>query len=514
MKKILCTASIFSSFFSYSQTQLTPEILFYKFDRSDNKIVNYASNPPSGTDTAFIMGALTQGNSTTCAGALVGTGLPSNTDYVNTNWLTNLSGDFTISFRTKNINDISGLFYLFGDVGFSSFRLFTNGIAGPQNWILRGPYTDLNINGAAVAAPTMTTITYNSTTKDLIAYVNGVYNNSIINTQSVPAPSITNFMVSGYSSNNGLPSSGLLEEFRIYSRTLSSSEVLELYNGPTLNILDSIDYLCNSTLPVTIKPSIDMDKYLWNTGEISDSINVNTAGTYKLNGILNCVSYVDSIVIQPRYSYGSNLDVELCTFNFPYTSPFGDVYNSPGTYTIISTNSVGCDSITTLNLTSNSITFDTLITRTGSSLEIFSATGGLDSYQWYDCMTNTPITGETNANFTATGNGSYAVMLEKNFCTFMTECLDVYTLSNENYSSLNLTIYPNPSNGAFNINVPTYFKNELEVNVYSMTGQKIFTKNFSEKSVLNLDFEAESGLYFLELKDSNGHIARKQIIKR
>ncbi len=160
-KSFVIVALLFTQFI---HAQLTPEILFYKFKETGTKITNHASSVTSTTDTADIVGALTQTPGSICAGALNGASLSSNTNHVNSNWPLNLNGDFTISFRTSNITPSSILFYIFGETT-TSLRLFTNGVAGPDNWILRGQgMTDLSITGAAIMTPTMTTITYNNTT--------------------------------------------------------------------------------------------------------------------------------------------------------------------------------------------------------------------------------------------------------------------------------------------------------------------------------------------------------------
>ena len=72
--------------------QNTPELLWYKFDGVGTNVTNYASSPPPGTATATLMGGLTQGGSAICDATVIGTGISSTTDYVNTGWATNLTG--------------------------------------------------------------------------------------------------------------------------------------------------------------------------------------------------------------------------------------------------------------------------------------------------------------------------------------------------------------------------------------------------------------------------------------
>ncbi|MGV3578977.1 hypothetical protein [Brevundimonas sp.] len=128
----------------------TPEILFYQFDETGTAVTNRASSPPPGAASATLMGGLTQGGSIsgTFLSAVVGSGVDSSTDYVNTGWATNLPGSFTISFFSSEIAPSGTLFYVMGDPTASSLRIFTNGVAGANNWILRGPVTDITIPGA------------------------------------------------------------------------------------------------------------------------------------------------------------------------------------------------------------------------------------------------------------------------------------------------------------------------------------------------------------------------------
>ena len=58
----------------WSQGIPNPEILYYKFDEVGTTVTNYATNPPAGTATATLMGAVTQGSTGQCNGAIIGSG--------------------------------------------------------------------------------------------------------------------------------------------------------------------------------------------------------------------------------------------------------------------------------------------------------------------------------------------------------------------------------------------------------------------------------------------------------
>lgn len=75
-----------------------------------------------------------------------------------------------------------------------------------------------------------------------------------------------------------------------------------------------------------------------------------------------------------------------------------------------------------------------------------------DSYQWINCDTGTPIVGATNANYTATANGSYAVIVTDGICSDTSDCAEVTTVSTNTLVIDHLKLYPNPTtDGHFNI---------------------------------------------------------------
>ncbi len=215
------------------QADSVPELLHYKFNtNSGTSVPNLASAPPAGTETATLMGGLTQ-NGADLNGAgdgysILGTGVASTTDFLNTSWATSLPSSFTISFKTQNISASSTLFYIFGDATAGSFRCFTNGVAGPNNWIFRGTgITDVTASGAATVAAHRTTFVYDVSLANIKAYVDGVLVNTIA--QGTPVIAGTGpFKVVGYSTNVGMPANGQLDDFRIYSRALSPQEVADL----------------------------------------------------------------------------------------------------------------------------------------------------------------------------------------------------------------------------------------------------------------------------------------------
>lgn len=79
-------------------------------------------------------------------------------------------------------------------------------------------------------------------------------------------------------------------------------------------------------------------------------------------------------------------------------------------------------------------------------------------------------------------------------------------LSNESFELNNVEIYPNPSNGIFNISFGSIEPTSVEV--YDITGKKVLYKVGNSSSVLDLTSVAQ-GIYFVKINADN-----KQIVKR
>lgn len=94
-----------------------------------------------------------------------------------------------------------------------------------------------------------------------------------------------------------------------------------------------------------------------------------------------------------------------------------------------------------------------------------------DTYQWINCETNTPIVGATSANYTATANGSYAVIVNDGSCTDTSACADVTTVSTNTLIIENLKLYPNPTrDGFFNLTFDGVINS---ITVLDMLGREI-----------------------------------------
>jgi hypothetical protein len=206
-----------------SGTSSTPELLYYKFDSPGTSVQNSALNPVGSNPASITGSGLSIGGTGMFGTALQGTGVASGSGVINTGWLTNLSGSFTIAFWTSNIPASSTLWYIFGDAGASTFRCFTNGVAQANNWMIRGGgLPDLTIPGTATMAPNMIHAVFDASTLTFKGYKDGVLVATATATSPV-AMAGTGFQIGGYGTSTNL--NGLMDEFRIYNRALSVAEI-------------------------------------------------------------------------------------------------------------------------------------------------------------------------------------------------------------------------------------------------------------------------------------------------
>ena len=230
--------------------------------------------------------------------------------------------------------------------------------------------------------------------------------------------------------------------------------------------------------------------YTWIDGNTYSSSN-NTA-TYTLTNSAGC----DSVVTLNLTINNSSSGTDTLSTCGPYTWIDGNTYsssNNTATYTL--TNSAGCDSVVTLNLIINNVDATTYI----NGITIWANnTNAL--YQWIDCDNfYAPIPGEVYRSFTPISNGNYAVELIEYNCIKFSDCVPITTIGiSERNTIQNFRIYPNPS---FDYLTITGSLGTYSINVIDLTGRVIITTDMTTDS-LQLDVSSlTQGVYLLKVLD-------------
>jgi len=294
------------------------------------------------------------------------------------------------------------------------------------------------------------------------------------------------------------------------------------------------------------------------TSDIIANINTSACDSFKtIKGALVTTSSIfsdtiftgtgcDSIFnynIQIGNSNGSNQSGIGCFGSF--ISDLGNTYSATGNYSEITTNSQGCDSVISLDVTIGSNKFiqlrdtvcrkrvspsgkyvwdtpgwqnDTIASKLGcdSAIQIFLVIEDIDTtvslvngslrakevgaaYQWIDCNSGNLIVGETSRTFKPTQDGAYASIVSNGVCTDTSGCKAVSLTSIENAKGLKmqLAIYPNPTKGIVQISGLTTTTN---LTIQNLMGQLVY-----EKLILNANAEVDlsklpSGVYLFNFQ--------------
>ncbi len=185
----------------------------------------------------------------------------------------------------------------------------------------------------------------------------------------------------------------------------------------------------------------------------------------------------------------SNLNIIACD---SYTLN-GQTYTQSSTYFDIVTNSAGCDSVIILNLVIETV--DNTVIQNDHVL--ISNQNNAD-YQWINCSDNQPIAGETNQAFTATANGQYAVIITSGTCTDTSACMTVITLQTPENKQVNaLQVFPNPVADVVNIEI-TSGEVLSEIRLRNVAGQVVYQRQNIGTQAFSLDISSYNAGFFVE----------------
>ena len=277
----------------------------------------------------------------------------------------------------------------------------------------------------------------------------------------------------------------------------------------SLQNADGCDSVVSLDLTVNILESIDTIRacspHQWIDGN-TYSATTNTP-TFTVQTSVGC----DSIV-RLNLTIDTLAEVDVVQACEPYQWIDGNTYststNTP-VYTISTAS--GCDSTITLNLTITALD-------NGISLNCSTLTanlGGGATYKWYDCSSGfAQVPGQFGQSFTPSKNGSYAVLVGKNGCSKLSDCIDVINVGvyNDAFEST-IQVYPNPSTGLCFVDMGG-LHHDVSIQIQNAFGQAIFAKSYQALEKTKLKVPGPPGVYFLVIKDNYGNRAVQRILKQ
>lgn len=188
-----------------------------------------------------------------------------------------------------------------------------------------------------------------------------------------------------------------------------------------------------------------------------------------------------------------------------------------GTYTVTITDANGCLVSGTVTVTepaalaAGASATDETCQGCNDGTATASPTGGTApyTYNWSN--------GSTSQNIFSLAPGTYTVTItDANGCTTMQDVTVGMFVGVNVGQSLQVDIYPNPSNGNFTINVESPTTNDITVELYGDLGQLVFSETRMNTSVFNKQFtlnDVAAGRYMVKIKHGDHFTVRKLVIK-
>ncbi|MCA1761756.1 MAG: SBBP repeat-containing protein [Cryomorphaceae bacterium] len=280
-----------------------------------------------------------------------------------------------------------------------------------------------------------------------------------------------------------------------YTESGTFTESFNSVNGCDSVVIYEIDILGNED-HVYVSAC---DSYYW---EESD-IEYDASGEYTLQyeNQHGCDSTF-TLHLSVYESDDSLIEATECSgFVLPGTN---EVVEQTGFYTDVFANQAGCDSLIHYDLEILNVDYELR-----NDDPILSVSAAESTYQWYTCNPLESIAGETLSEYTPASNGSYAVEIQQNGCTSLSDCILVEAAELSLQEAVNL--YPTPTyQNNFQIDLGKPY-DEVQIEIYDAHGKLVVPqKIYSGREIQIFVPKLARGLYTLRIltNDSSTAIAR------
>jgi hypothetical protein len=296
---------------------------------------------------------------------------------------------------------------------------------------------------------------------------------------------------------------------------VSQSTSLTVLPIPTVNA--GPDIASCAGLPVTL--SATGNGFLtWNNGVTNNLAFVpTTSGTYTVTavGANNCANTDQmNVTVLALPDVNAGADQTVCSgSNVTLTGSGANSYawnngvvnaiafapNTTQTYTVTGTAINGCQSSDNVVVTVNAtpVALVSII----DDVTLAAAPAGMN-YQWINCGSGTDIPAATTAQFTATVNGAYAVIVTSlQGCEDVSDCITIDAVGLDQMNISEMNVFPNPTNGEVNVSLPE--NATVTVQIFDAQGKLVAEQaNVSNNDKLNIS-NVTPGVYMVRLSAEN-----------
>ena len=283
---------------------------------------------------------------------------------------------------------------------------------------------------------------------------------------------------------------------------------------PTLSIVGDNVHCAGDSVKLSVSGATT---YSWTSGSSTDtekfiaknSRTINVTGTDD-NG---CVSSTQqSITVNDRPTASITGDTLVCegestklsatggmSYEWNTTDESSEIEVSPTkleTYSVIVADGNGCK-----DTAAHSVDQLVLDASFSESTNLLTANADDVSYLWLDCdKGKLGIAGAKDKEYEITKSGNFALQVSKLGCKAISDCSEIEYVGIDNAWSQKITVFPNPSNGVFEVVAPA---GELvRYEIFSSTGERVAQSNFNNRTTIELH-ELPSGVFTLVMSSDN-----------
>jgi len=189
--------------------------------------------------------------------------------------------------------------------------------------------------------------------------------------------------------------------------------------------------------------------------------------------------------------------------SIPFTSGSSFIVTEPGDYSVEIVNQFGCKAFSDTIHVAPSATITPQGPTTfcaGDSVVLSANTGTGQTYLWKRYNVNIP--GATNADYTATQEGTYKVRITDSFgCSETSDTINVSVpcrkslTGAENTDAFNVVVFPNPSNGDFIFEFSGPGSENIEIKILDIVGKTILTERVNGLDYTIKSRQLNAGIY-------------------
>ncbi len=238
----------------------------------------------------------------------------------------------------------------------------------------------------------------------------------------------------------------------------------------------------------------DENEYLnsWNSNCFANRVVGGSSPYFNYNGSCSVTNFSQFLITSSACEFSTST-ASICNGDSLLIG--GTYHKTSGPYYEVLQSAQSCDSVVEVNL--SVITVNVAVAQSGRTLSA-SLVGGI--YQWYDCVLQSIIPGETKQSYTPANDGRYAVIITENGCTDTSECYAIENISTTDilFGSM-MTIYPNPVHSLLHLDFGMEF-DEVLIRIVNSIGQEVARDSYTHRQIVSLNLEDFSeGTYFIHV---------------